>query len=318
MRRGEYGGYIEIERHYGEELYPNAIALNCGRNCLAYLIEQKKISRIFLPYFLCSSVLNVCKKYGVDVVFYNINMDFRPSFSIEPSTDDWLYLVNYYGQISNDEISDWRSRFPNLIVDNAQAIFQPAVDCIDTIYTCRKYFGVADGAYLVSDAGEIKLEQDYSYDHVRFLLGRYEKNANEFYSEYVANNRRFREEPIKSMSKLTHNMLRGIDYEKVTMVRRANFAALHERLGTINGLALIIPDGAFMYPFYVRGGAAIRNKLQKEKIYIPTLWPDVFELCGEDTPEYDMANNILPLPVDQRYTVDDMEFIAGEVLKCIN
>ena len=70
-----------------------------------------------------------------------------------------------------------------------------------------------------------------------------------------------------------------------------------------------------MYPLYVRNGADIRGKLQGKKIFIPTLWPAVFNLCQEDELEYDMAKNILPLPVDQRYGTDDMKYLIEEIRK---
>ena len=39
------------------------------------------------------------------------------------------------------------------------------------------------------------------------------------------------------------------------------------------------------------------------------LWPNVKEdLCATDT-EYQLSDNILPIPCDQRYTVDDMNYI---------
>ena len=53
----EYGGYIELDTYRLPMLHDDAIALNCGRNCLAYLIEAKGISKIKLPYFLCDSVV---------------------------------------------------------------------------------------------------------------------------------------------------------------------------------------------------------------------------------------------------------------------
>ena len=80
-----------------------------------------------------------------------------------------------------------------------------------------------------------------------------------------------------------------------------------------NQLRLVVPDGAFMYPYYVENGFKLRKKLQAEKIFIPTLWPAVFNICTEDELEYDMAQNILPLPVDQRYNVDDMEYIVDMI-----
>ena len=73
-----------------------------------------------------------------------------------------------------------------------------------------------------------------------------------------------------------------------------------------------------MYPLYLANGADIRKKLQEEKIYIPTLWPDVFDVCNESDLEYDMAKNILPIPCDQRYSLEDMEYMVSEVEKCLN
>ena len=72
-----------------------------------------------------------------------------------------------------------------------------------------------------------------------------------------------------------------------------------------------------MYPLYIENGAAVRKQLQQIRIYIPTLWPDVFEICDETDLDYDMAMSILPLPVDQRYDEDDMKYIYTEVMRCI-
>ena len=43
----------------------------------------------------------------------------------------------------------------------------------------------------------------------------------------------------------------------------------------------------------------------RRKVYVPCLWPDVKENALEE----EMAQNILPLPVDQRYVDGDMEEI---------
>lgn len=73
-----------------------------------------------------------------------------------------------------------------------------------------------------------------------------------------------------------------------------------------------------MYPFYAENGGRVRKTLQTKKIYIPTLWPDVLEQCGEESLEYQYAENILPLPVDQRYDLQDMAYVVSEVMKCID
>lgn len=159
--------------------------------------------------------------------------------------------------------------------------------------------------------------QDESFERMHFLLGRYERSASEFYAEYVENNHFFRDEPVKEMSKLTENLLHGIDYEMVRKSRTRNFAYLHDKLYSMNKLNLSVPDGAFMYPLYIENGEKIRKQLQAKKIFIPTLWPAVFNLCGEKELEYDMAKNILPIPVDQRYGIEDMDYLIEEICKCL-
>ena len=313
----EIGGYIELDTYRGKMLHEKAVALNCGRNALAYLIKSKSIKRILLPCFLCSSVMDVCKRENTVIRYYSVGMDFLPS-DVHSEKDEWLYIVNFYGQLSNQTIRGLKQKYGNIIVDNAQSYFQMPVDGIDTLYTCRKYFGVVDGAFLYTDLTlDEVIPTDESFDRMRFLLGRFERTASEFYGEYSANNHFFADEPIKQMSKLTYNLLHGIDYDFRKKRRTENFAYLHEHFKVVNKLSLTVPDGAFMYPLYIENGAEIRKKLQAEKIYIPTLWPDVFKVYLEDQLEYDMALNILPLPIDQRYDLEDMKYMIDEVIKCI-
>lgn len=308
----EIGGYIELEKNKGQMLHEEAVKLNCGRNALAYLIESKEIRAVAMPEFMCDSCAAILEKYNVAVRYYPIGLDFKPK-DIKVRGNEWLYLVNFYGQLSNDYIADVKRECGNIIVDNAQAYFQPPLEGTDTLYTCRKFFGVSDGAVLYTDGKMSRdIPQDFSYERMGFLLGRFERTAAEFYSEYVKNNDFFQNEPIKKMSKLTENFLHGINYEYVKKCRTENFKYLHDKLSKKNKLTLSIPEGAFMYPFYVENGMEVRKVLQAKKIYIPTLWPVVFRLCKEGDLEYDMAQNILPLPVDQRYGIEDMEYLVSE------
>lgn len=313
----EYGGYIEFENYHGNILHDGAISLNCGRNALAYLCEAKRIKKLYLPYFLCSSVPNLCNKIGVEYGCYHINEKFEPVFNQALGEDEWLYIVNFYGQLDNDYLVEWKRKCGRVIVDNAQSYFQMPVEGIDTLYTCRKYFGVTDGAFLYTDTElSREISQDESFERMHFLLGRFERSANEFYSEYVANNKLFATEPVKQMSRLTENLLRGIDYASVAKRRQENFEFLNTELRNINELKPKSVNGAFMYPLLLQNGAAVRKELQKEKIYIPTLWPNVLEECPKDSLEYHYAANILPIPVDQRYGIEDIKYLV-EVIKDI-
>ena len=314
----EIGGYIELDTYHLPMLHEGAITLNCGRNALAYLLRARNIKRLWIPKFICDSVTGVCKREHVPYSFYSVGLDFLPSQEIQLSEGEWFYFVNYYTQFSNKTICYYVEKYKRVIVDHAQSYFQDPIPGVDTLYTCRKYFGVADGAFLYTDAKlDEELPTDESYERMDFLLGRYERTASEFYGKYVANNELFNKEPVKKMSKLTCNLLHGIDYDSIKKIRKKNYLYLHTLLHESNLLKLSDEPGTFMYPLLLENGEEIRKRLQEDKIYIPILWPSVFTFAMKDETEYKLSKNILPLPIDQRYRIEDMNVIMEALISAI-
>lgn len=313
----EIGGYIEFEQCHKTMLHERAIKLNCGRNCLAYLIKVRGITSIALPYFLCESVKNICKKYNVNIRYYNLNDSLMPK-DLVLKNDEWLYVVNYYGQLDSVQVKSLSLRYKHIIVDYAQAYFDMPIEGVDSIYTCRKFFGVPDGAFLYTDSDLLEpFECDESFERMHFLLGRYERSASEFYNEYIENNRIFTTQPIKCMSKLTQNLLRSIDYERVKMVRTENYTYLASRLHDYNLLDIHKVEGAFAYPFMLKEAQEVRNHLIHNNVYIPVLWPNVINDVSEESYECQLAKNILPLPCDQRYGIEEMEYMVMLICQII-
>ena len=320
MRR-EIGGYLELERFAGPMLHEGDIALNCGRACLEYLIELRGIRTVWLPDFLCSSVLNLCRKADVWVRTYQIGDGFRPVYDFEVANGEWLYLVDYYGQLSQEDVVV-ASEASNgrLIVDESQGYYRSPWEEADTLYTCRKWFGVPDGAFLhTRDGARLcrELSRSESFDKMGFVLGRFERSAGEFFAESKANNARFADEPMAGMSALTENLLHGVVYEAAKERRLANWAALHNALASTNCLSLATPAAPFMYPYMVADAEGAREEMAAEGVFVPTLWPNVpGDACaGPNT--IDFSNNILPLPIDQRYGADDMERVLEVLYRCL-
>lgn len=314
----EIGGYIELDQYRLPMRYEDGILLNSGRSALQYLLKARSIQKIAIPWFCCDSVRNACIKVGVAVRQYNINEKWLPD-NVDICDEEWIYIVNCYGQLTPRDIYALKNKFERVIVDNAQAYFSEPLSGVDTIYTCRKYFGVPDGGVLYSDtflADELPL--DTSYQRMNFLLGRFEGTASDFYDEYVLNNKSFAEAGIKRMSILTRNLLHGLDYGYICQKREDNFSVLAEMLDDINFLTVIKPKGPFAYPLLLENGAEIRRKLISKKIYIPCLWPNVLTDTPKDSWEYELANNILPLPVDQRYGLNDMKYLVDMLKESIN
>ena len=70
-----------------------------------------------------------------------------------------------------------------------------------------------------------------------------------------------------------------------------------------------------MFPFMVDNASELRDILIANKIYVPILWPNVIEETESDTLEYKMAENILPLPCDHRYGIEEMNYIVNIIKK---
>lgn len=331
----EYGGYIELDTYYRKEYHPDALSLNSARTALRFLIRIRGIKKLYLPAFCCSTVWEACRDEGISWEFYSVDSRFRPDFRKIPAEGEWLYIVNLYGTLTDSELEHYARTYLRVIADYTHAFFRRPLPTVDTLYSCRKFFGVPDGAYL--SLGEDKensealalyraLPLDISCERMHFLLGRYEQPASKFYGEYAENNELFSHEPIKQMSVLTHNLLRGIDYDRAYKRRTDNFAALHDTLGKWNRLKLPEIRGAYAYPFWpdsdlnnheAYSGKTLRKMLIEQHIYIPVLWPEVITQEASGPEERRMAENILPLPIDQRYTEIDMLEILSVLTGCM-
>ncbi len=314
----EIGGYLELEDFKGEEYYPpDAVAVNNARNGLLYLIKVRNIRKLYIPFYLCDSVSGLCEREECPCDFYPIHEDFTPAFEYCLQEGEYLYVVNYFGRLDDVKILALKAQYKNVILDNVQSFFHQPLNGIDTIYSCRKFFGVPDGGYVVTDARlPEELPVDVSKDRMRHVLGRYEGiSASDFYIDFKANDYSFKALELRKMSRLTHNLLKAIDYETVRRRREENYTFLADNLKAVNRLPDIRPIGPYMYPFYCQNGMEVKKMLVSRKIYVPTLWPNVLE-CNCPL-ERDYAENILPLPCDQRYDVNDMLYMVNEILKCI-
>src|SRR5207253_6912218 len=116
-------------------------------------------------------------------------------------------------------------------------------------------------------------------------------------------------QPIKLMSKLTDSLMSSIDYEKVKASRRNNYKFFEKHLKRHNLLKLKYRGGAPMvYPFRTRN-KNLRQKLINQKVFVATYWPNVISPSNKVTLEFQLAEQIIPLPVDQRYNKEDLEKI---------
>ena len=121
----EIGGYLELEESTGQEYYPELCGVNLGRTALLWLMEARNCKKIYLPTYLCDSVTGACEETKVEIEFYHMDEKLCPLLPEKKLPDgEYLYLVNYYGQLTDDRIRQYREIYGNIIVDHTHAFFQ--------------------------------------------------------------------------------------------------------------------------------------------------------------------------------------------------
>lgn len=300
------GGYFELELRKGEHYHKNALRLNTARNCFEYILSVRKYSKVYIPYYTCEVMLEPLKKCNVAYVFYHINEQLEPIESYQLQPNEAFLYTNYYGLKQRCVERLAKEYDKQLIVDNAQAFFAQPLEGIDTFYSARKFFGVADGAYLYTDAHlDIELEQDLSYQRMSHLLIRADVGAEAGYGDFRKNDDSLIDNPIRLMSNLTEKILCSIDYESAKQVRRSNYMQLDERLSATNGIHLPLDEDAvpMVYP-YLTYDTTLRQRLINNRIYIATYWSNIKEWCDGNLVEYRLMGLLLPLPINMWYEVN--------------
>jgi hypothetical protein len=310
------GGFFDLElAQLNNSYHKDALALNTARNALEYILRTEKFQKIYLPYFTCEVLLEPINKLNIIFSFYSIDANLEPIFdySILNETDAFLY-TNYFG-LKNLYVQYLSSTIKNLIVDNAQAFFVKPFNNELTFYSARKFFGVADGAFLyTSKVSEAVYDYDTSYKRMSHLLIRKDTSAEDGYNEFVKNDKSLENNEIKFMSKLTSAILCSIDYNSVVQKRIENFRYLDENLKKTNKFNFDLIEKAvpMVYPYWTED-KTLKNRLQLNRIYCATYWPNVKTWCENNSLEYKLSDEVVYLPIDQRYGIEELNRILENV-----
>ncbi|MBR1729654.1 MAG: hypothetical protein IJ728_09050 [Selenomonadaceae bacterium] len=142
-----------------------------------------------------------------------------------------------------------------------------------------------------------------------------EQGTNNIYQDHLANEKRL-EKSYTKMSPLTQRILSSIDYQKVQSLRYKNLLRLHENLKDINLFQVNLSTKTqYYYPLLVVQ-EDFREKLVSNHIYTPTWWRHVPEQSNYAKIETLLSKYMVFLPIDQRYTISDMDDISEIAMKC--
>jgi len=307
-----FGSYLplEIQPVNSKIFHENAIYLNTGRNAFEYILRVKNIKKVLIPYFSCDALFTPLKRLKIKYEFYSIDKNQVPIFNFSKLEEGEYFLyINYLGLRSN--IVEFLSEsVNNLIVDNTQAFFCKSFKSVPTFYSTRKFFGVPDGSVLCNIDENLSLNEDRSAGRMQHLILRMENETEVGYSDYVKVENELDNIPLMKMSPITQKLMLSVDYEYHKSIRNKNFSYLSSKFHTINKFQFENYDGPLAYPLWIENGRSIRKELIKNRIFIPKFWPNVLDVVYEKSFEYQMTEDILPIPVDSRYSPQNLSRIV--------
>ena len=300
------------------------LCLNTGRAAIYAAVldyqhfkKVKQIRKVYVPLYLCSSVIEFLQKQNIPVAEYNLTEKMTPDFSSDwmLAPDEMLVWPNYFGCLPAVVINRMAARYgKQLIIDDTQAYYSPPRwDCYN-VYACRKFIGVAEGAYLLH--GDLSIHQadipqpvihlDAWNAPVRASL----TGSNSAYDDYLGNGKYWAED-FCAMTPLTQSMLHAVDQNAIQQRRRKNFAVLHEALGKYNQLQCVDfgRGGGLRYPLLVHN-KGLRAHLLEHHVYVTRWWKRVSADSRATEFEKDLADYLYPLVIDQRYGEQDMKELA--------
>lgn len=312
----EIGGYFELENINTKQAI-KGIMLNTARNALRYIVQVYNIKEIFAPYYTCPVVWHALEQEKVKINFYNINTNLEIADQNIPKNA--FILVNNYFGIKGKYIKKLAKEYPYLIVDDAQSFYAPK-KALAHFKSPRKFFGLPDGGIAQTSKKLSKiLPKGISYTRLEHLLLRSDlEQAAKGYLIFKQNEELLQGLPIEEMSNLTQKLLNNCNFKKAKQIRLNNFKFLHKELKSKNLLKidLDITDVPMVYPFLFEQ-KNLRNKLIKNKIYIAKYWPDIELNDGIGEDEIFLQNNLLPLPLDQRYALNDMQRVVNIIKRSL-
>ncbi len=312
------GGFIGLEMQIGDQPYHRyAIAMSTGRACLSLILQELKPKKIYLPAYTCDALLEPLLERKICWEYYGLDEQFDPIFEGKLNMGEYILYINYFG-LKRVTVKRFSAKYgQRLIVDNTQAFFEKSVKGW-AFNSARKFFGVPDGAYLYGSRTVAKVPVRNTRVRCGHLLDRLleKKNAYEDFLKYEQE----LDSRIESMSIISQQMLGGVDYTKVSLRRSRNFNYLDKQFRGINLFDVPALGGQvpLCYPLLL-AHKINRDKLSRQGIFIPTYWKRRVDLRTHGFKWVEnLAERLLPLPIDQRYQLTDLDRMIKSITKLVH
>lgn len=311
-----------------QEISPDGLfygVTNSGRSSLRWALQsmdlQKK--RVLVPDFVCQVVVDTLLEYDVDISFYKVLDDFELSLPDSLQEFDALYLVRYFGHESQSFKNSLNISLLPLIIDDVFSVEPPYIEA--SVHWCyfnslRKVTAIADYSQLISNKPLVKIHKssmsyfsrlkyqakEAKYDFINASYGNESSYLNDFSkAENILEENAGIFEPEDRSIYLMGQFYKTFKNE--VRIRENNMNCAKDKLSGIDFIDISTGFPSFL-PILLMDRNEVRHELMKHSIYLAVHWPSVRSLKNS------LSDKILSLPLDPRYSREDIERIC-EIIK---
>lgn len=339
--RWEAGSMFHWEVDFAPPMWalpePSVSYLVCRHAIAALCAAQPNRPVLWLPTFFCPEVARFCRPFAEIREYRDDCRWSEPDWnSLQPGADDLVLAVNYFGVRNPEPWRSWKRQHPCILVeDHTQDPFSTwslQSDAEYAVCSLRKTLPLPDGAMVWSPIKR-PLPKPPAEDHWRGSM--LKLSAMVYKREYLNATvsadckPRYRElqlkgeqelgtAPMSSLSPVSEAIL-ACGIPKRWRERRIENACT--LLRAIESWKAAVPaftkwpqgHAPFDLPLVFKDASARddwQRALQKQNIFCPVEW-----VC--DTPDAvatELSARILSVPIDHRYTPDDMARIGSALL----
>ncbi len=343
-------GYFDTFGEYRREV----LFLRSGREALLLAaLTCKDLSAgidtatILFPAYCCWSMSAPFEKAGWRVVYYRLNEDLTVDTDfliqlLEQNKPQAVLTMNFFGSAPTDKAVEIVKSYNDKVVViedfshctfSLKYIHNPKVDIY--ISSIRKSIGVCDGSVILSHIPlkkELIQREVKDFAEIRYAAqvekGRYRWNNNQMKKREFLNGIREGEEiinrfdAVRPISERAKQMLRLVNGQEIAYARRENMRhlmqLLYGKVRMVPKLERCLKNAPFSLPILVENRDEVQGLLAKDGVYAPVLWPISEEAKKVCVISKMMGEEMLSIPIDQRYDWDDMELIAERILKVLS
>jgi dTDP-4-amino-4,6-dideoxygalactose transaminase len=280
---------VPLEPGQAPFLRPRQLLLANARSGLQILLKHLRPAQVWLPAFLCDSMIRPVIDHGAQLRYYPLDeklglssMDWLEA--VQPG--DLVVLVDFFGFIFHgDAVRPIKAKGAFILEDASHALLTSAAGDLGdfVLYSPRKYAGMPDGGILEfknSPLPKLNLQpppsQWWTLAYAACLQRRDYDHRGGARDWLWLHQQAEKHHPTGaySMSNLAVLITQGLNWSNVALKRIGNYKILAERLGEL-ALFPQLTAGTVPYGFSIRvkNRDAVRAALFEQEIYPSLLWP---------------------------------------------